>query len=603
MKLNNLLGRNVKNMERKIGKVIGINGPVVRANNMTGFGMREMVIVGKNKLIGEIIALEGDNAIIQIYEETEGTQVGEDVEGTGNQLSVKLGPGIISNMFDGIERPLIAINKAYGEYIPTGIGLMSIDVTKLWDVKIIVKVGDVLKAGDIYATVDETKAFTHKIMVPPNLSGKVVSTKPSGKYNIEEEVVVIEKDGVKTGLKLYQEWPVRVKRPTISRKPISIPLSTGQRIIDTLFPIAKGGTAAIPGGFGTGKTVLQHQFAKWCDADIIIYIGCGERGNEMVDVLDEFPKLVDPRTGNPLMERTALIANISNMPVAAREASIYTGITLAEYYKDMGYHVAVMADSTSRWAEALREISGRLEDMPAEEGYPAYLSSRLAEFYERAGYFVNLNGTEGSITVVGAVSPSGGDLSEPVTQNTKRYVTTFLNLDKNLAYERHFPAVNWNLSYSGYVSALKDWYEKNISKEFLNLRTKMFNLLAEENKLMEIVKLVGDDVLSDTQKLILKTSRIIKVAFLQQNSFDETDSSVPLEKQYRMLKIIVDTFYEAASKALKKGAPMSSVEKSEIFEDLFKMKYNIPNNDFSRFDSLEEEITTYYNELCEKYND
>ena len=590
-------------MERKTGKVIGINGPVVKANNMTGFGMREMVIVGKNKLIGEIIALEGDNAVIQIYEETEGTQVGEDVEGTGNQLSVKLGPGIIGNMFDGIERPLIAINKAYGEYIPTGIGLMSIDETKLWDTQIIVKAGEVLKPGDVYATVDETSSFKHKIMVPPSLKGKVISVKPSGKYNIEEEVVVIENEGVKTGLKLYQEWPVRVKRPTTSRKPISIPLSTGQRIIDTLFPIAKGGTAAIPGGFGTGKTVLQHQFAKWCDADIIIYIGCGERGNEMVDVLDEFPKLVDPRTGNPLMERTALIANISNMPVAAREASIYTGITLAEYYKDMGYHVAVMADSTSRWAEALREISGRLEDMPAEEGYPAYLSSRLAEFYERAGYFLNLNGSEGSITVVGAVSPSGGDLSEPVTQNTKRYVTTFLNLDKNLAYERHFPAVNWNLSYSGYVGALKNWYEENISKEFLDLRAKMFNLLAEENKLMEIVKLVGDDVLSDTQKLILKTSRIIKVAFLQQNSFDETDSSVPLEKQYRMLKIIVDTFYEAASEAVRKGASMSSVEDSNIFESLNKMKYNIPNDDFSKFDSLEKEITTYYKELCEKYKD
>ena len=588
-------------MERKKGKVIGINGPVVKANNMTGFTMREMVIVGENKLIGEIIALENDNAVIQIYEETEGTKVGEDVEGTGSQLSVKLGPGIIGNMFDGIERPLIAINQKYGEYIPTGIGLMSIDETKLWDVQITVKQEDILKPGDIYATVDETKSFKHKVMVPPSLSGKVVSVKPSGKYNIEEEVVVIEKDGVKTGLKLYQEWPVRVKRPSASRKPISIPLSTGQRIIDTLFPIAKGGTAAIPGGFGTGKTVLQHQFAKWCDADIIVYIGCGERGNEMVDVLDEFPKLIDPRNGNPLMERTALIANISNMPVAAREASIYTGITLAEYYRDMGYHVAVMADSTSRWAEALREISGRLEDMPAEEGYPAYLSSRLAEFYERAGYYENLNGTEGSITVVGAVSPSGGDLSEPVTQNTKRYVTTFLNLDKNLAYERHFPAVNWNVSYSGYVSLLREWYEKNLSKEFLDLRTKMFNLLAEENKLMEIVKLVGDDVLSDTQKLILRTSRIIKVAFLQQNSFDATDSSVPLEKQYRMLKVIVNTFYDSALEALKKGVPMSSIENADIVDNLNKMKYNIPNNDFSKVDSLENEITKYYKDLCEKY--
>jgi len=588
-------------MENKTGKVIGINGPVVRADNMTGFTMREMVIVGKNKLIGEIIALEGDIAVLQIYEETEGMQVGEDVLGTGNLLSVKLGPGIISNMFDGIQRPLLAINEMSPGYIPTGIGLISIDETKLWDTEITVKVGDKLNQGDVYATVDETRAFKHKIMVPPNVSGTVVKVLPNGRYNIEEEVVIIEEEGKQTGLKLYQVWPVRNKRPAKTRKPIDIPLSTGQRIIDTLFPIAKGGTAAIPGGFGTGKTVLQHQFAKWCDADIIIYIGCGERGNEMVDVLNEFPKLIDPKTGNPLMERTALIANISNMPVAAREASIYTGITLAEYYRDMGYHVAVMADSTSRWAEALREISGRLEDMPAEEGYPAYLSSRLAEFYERAGYFVNLNNTEGSITVVGAVSPSGGDLSEPVTQNTKRYVTTFLNLDKNLAYERHFPAVNWNVSYSGYVGLLKDWYEKNLSKEFLDLRTKMFNLLAEENKLMEIVKLVGDDVLSDTQKLILKTSRVIKVAFLQQNSFDDVDSSVPLQKQYKMLKVIVDTFYESALKAVKIGAPMSSVEKPEIFESLFKMKYNVSNDEFSKIDEIEKEIITYYNDLCDKY--
>lgn len=587
-------------MENKKGTIIAINGPVVKASGMGNFQMREMVTVGSKKLIGEVIILEDEIGTIQVYEETSGLKTGEEVTSTGRPLSLKLGPGIIGSIFDGIERPLTKIDEISHGYIPEGIGLLSLDEEKIWDVEMTAKLGDELKGGDVYATVQETPVIKHKIMVPPDVEGKVVEVKPSGKYNIEERVIKLEKNGNVTELPLYQMWPVRTPRPISERKRITIPLVTGQRVIDTFFPLAKGGTTAIPGGFGTGKTMTQHQLAKWCDANIIIYVGCGERGNEMTEVLEEFPKLVDPKTGKALMNRTALIANTSNMPVAAREASIYTGITIAEYFRDMGYDVAVMADSTSRWAEALREISGRLEEMPAEEGYPAYLPSRLAEFYERAGYVENLNGTEGSISVIGAVSPAGGDFSEPVTQNTKRFVSTFIGLDKKLAYARHYPAINWLTSYTGYVNALKDWYEENVAPDMMDLRAKMLKLLFEENRLQEIVKLVGEDVLPDDQRLVLEISKIIKVGFLQQNAFHESDTYVPLNKQYRMLKII-DELYDNALKAVKAGIPISQVRNKELFDNITRMKYTIPNDDLSGIDDLEKQLTDYYTELLQKY--
>lgn len=589
-------------MKKVTGIITGINGPVVKAEKMTGFTMREMVMVGKKKLIGEIIILEGDNATIQVYEETSGLKIGEDVVSTGRPLSLKLGPGIIGNIFDGIERPLININNMSYGFIPEGIGLISIDDTVLWDVEIVVKPGDMLNSGDVYAEVQETPLIRHKLLVPPGTKGVVVEAEKSGKYNIEKVVVKLREDEeeILSELKLYQVWPVRVPRPTSNRKPISIPLVTGQRILDSFFPIAKGGTVAIPGGFGTGKTMTQHQLAKWSDADIIVYIGCGERGNEMTEVLEDFPKLIDPKTGMALMNRTVLIANTSNMPVAAREASIYTGITLAEYFRDMGYHVAIMADSTSRWAEALREISGRLEEMPAEEGYPAYLPSRLAEFYERAGYVENLNGTEGSITVIGAVSPAGGDFSEPVTQNTKRFVSAFLGLDKKLAYARHYPAINWLTSYSGYIQMLKEWYEDNVAPDMMDLRSKMLRLLSEENKLQEIVKLVGEDVLPDDQRLILEVAKILKVAFLQQNAYHAEDTYVPLKKQYKMLKLI-ETLYDYALKNVKKGVAISQIIDKDIFEAVYKIKYNVPNDDLSGIDAIEDKIVKHYDTMYERY--
>jgi V/A-type H+/Na+-transporting ATPase subunit A len=582
------------------GKIIGVNGPVIKAEHMQGFKMREMVMVGHKKLIGEIIILEEDYATIQVYEETSGLKLGEAVISTGKPLSLKLGPGILGNIFDGIERPLVKINEMCNGFIPEGIGLISLDEEKLWEVNITVKLGDKLKEGDVYAQVQETAAIRHKVMVPSGASGIVTAVKESGKYNIETTVVILTDGTRKQELKLYQYWSVREPRSVKEKKTIFKPLITGQRIIDIFFPLAKGGTCAIPGGFGTGKTMTQHQLAKWSDADIIVYIGCGERGNEMTEVLEDFPKLIDPRTNLPLMNRTVLIANTSNMPVAAREASIYTGITLAEYYRDMGYHVAIMADSTSRWAEALREISGRLEEMPAEEGYPAYLPSRIAEFYERAGYVENLNGTEGSVTVIGAVSPAGGDFSEPVTQNTKRFVSAFLGLDKKLAYARHYPAINWLSSYSGYLPLLKDWYEENIAEDIFSLRSKMLKLLYEENELLEIVKLVGEDVLPDDQRLVIEVAKCLKIAFLQQNAYNAVDTYVPLEKQYKMLKVI-EALYNYGSKAVKLGAPISVVVNKELMEKLYKMKYNIPNENPCLIDELEKELASFFNKLIEKY--
>ena len=584
----------------KLGTIVGINGPVIKGTGMSDFKMREMVMVGDKKLIGEIITLDGDLATVQVYEETSGLKVGEKIFSTKMPLSLKLGPGIIGNIFDGIERPLKKINEIYYGFIKEGIGLITIDEEKKWDVNITAKVGQELKSGDIYATIKETPVITHKLMVPPNVSGIVTFVKENGEYTIEENIVTLKNKDKVYDLKMYQRWPVRVPRPVKNRKRLDIPLITGQRILDSFFPIAKGGTVAIPGGFGTGKTMTQHQLAKWSDADIIVYIGCGERGNEMTEVLEDFPKLIDPKTNTSLMNRTVLIANTSNMPVAAREASIYTGITIAEYFRDMGYHVAIMADSTSRWAEALREISGRLEEMPAEEGYPAYLPSRIAEFYERAGYTENLNGTEGSVTVIGAVSPAGGDFSEPVTQNTKRFVSAFLSLDRKLAYARHYPAINWLTSYSGYVPMLKDWYDDNVSLDMMDLRGKMLKILFEENKLQEIVKLVGEDVLPDDQRLILEVAKMLKVGFLQQNAYHKDDTYVPIEKQYRMLKVI-DLLYEKAYKCVKAGSPISKIKNVDIFEKIYKIKYNVSNDNLEKIDLLEEEISNYYDKLMNKY--
>lgn len=582
--------------------IIYVNGPVVKADHMEDFMVREMVMVGEKKLIGEIISLEKSLGTIQVYEETSGLRIGEKVQGTEKPLSLKLGPGIIGNIFDGIERPLSKIYEKGFKFIPEGMGLISIDEKKSWDMEIMVKPGDILKPGKIFANVQETSIVVHKIMVPPGIKGKVVSAVKSGSYTISDTLVVLNEDGKKYELKMYQEWPIRQPRPVAQRMPIEKLLVTGQRVIDTFFPLAKGGTAGIPGGFGTGKTITQHQLAKWSDADIIVYIGCGERGNEMTEVLEDFPKLKDPNTGNPLMDRTVLIANTSNMPVAAREASIYTGITIAEYFRDMGYNVAVMADSTSRWAEALREIAGRLEEMPAEEGYPAYLASRLAEFYERAGYFKNLNGTEGSITVIGAVSPAGGDFSEPVTQSTKRIVGAFLALDRELAHARHFPSINWLSSYSGYISMLRDWFKQNVASDMIKLRSKMMKILQEENKLMDIVKLVGEDVLPDDQRVILEIARIIKIGYLQQNAYHPQDFYTDLPCQYSMLKII-SKLYDRAYSCVKKGIPLSKIKNEKLFSDIIMMKYNAAEAKSKLFPEFINRIDHYYDSVESMYEE
>jgi V/A-type H+-transporting ATPase subunit A len=590
---------NEENKEK--GIISAINGPVIKGKNMTTFKMREMVTVGTQRLIGEVIVLEGDVGTIQVYEETEGLKTGEEITPTGRPLSLKLGPGMLKNMFDGIQRPLEKIQEISPIFIPEGIGLLSIDDKKLWPAVITVKPGDQLLAGSIFGTVQETEVIQNRLLVPPNVSGTVVDVVPDGSYTIEDVLVTVrDTKNELHELKMAHEWPVRTPRPNAYRRETLVPLITGQRVIDIFFPIAKGGTAAIPGGFGTGKTMTQHQLAKWSDADIIVYIGCGERGNEMTEVIEDFPKLIDPRSGKSIMERTVLIANTSNMPVAAREASIYTGVTIAEYYRDMGYDVAMMADSTSRWAEALREISGRLEEMPAEEGYPAYLPSRIAEFYERAGSIETLGGDDGSITIIGAVSPAGGDFSEPVTENTKRFVNVFLALDKSLAYARHYPAINWLESYSGYIKILSDWYEDNVAADCISLRNKMLELMYEENKLQEMVMLVGEDVLPDDQRWVLEIAKIIKVGYLQQNAYNKDDTYVPLEKQYAMLKAI-EYLYERGREGLKLGIPTSRLKNLDIFSQFIKMKYTIPNDDLSGIDKLKDEIDQYFEVLFKKY--
>lgn len=570
--------------------IFGINGPVVTVKGSTTLSMSEMVYVGHQKLVGEVIGLTREMTTIQVYEETTGLKPGEPVYSTGGPISVTLGPGIITNIFDGIERPLTAIEAASGAFISRGANVSALDEEKEWEVTVLVKEGDELQGGDIYATCPETVVVTHKVMVPPNLRGKVVSCVPNGMYKVNDTIVTLrDEDGDTHELTLCQRWPIRLPRPVSERLPAVRPLITGQRVIDTMFPIAKGGAAAIPGGFGTGKTMTQHQLAKWCDADIIIYVGCGERGNEMTQVVSEFSELMDPKSGRPLMDRTILIANTSNMPVAAREASIYTGITLAEYYRDMGYHTALMADSTSRWAEALREISGRLEEMPGDEGFPAYLPSRLSEFYERAGYVQTLGGKEGSISVIGAVSPQGSDFSEPVTQNTKRFTRCFWALDKSLAYERHYPAINWNTSYSEYVNDLSKWYAENVGENFMKYREEISAILVEENSLMEIVKLIGSDVLPDDQKLTIEIARVIRVGFLQQNAFHQEDTYVPMEKQMRMMEVILHLYHKCQS-VVALQVPISKIIALGLFDKLVKMKYDIPNDKLELFDGYKQEI-------------
>lgn len=584
----------------KTGIIYGINGPVVYLKGDSGFQMSEMVYVGEQKLVGEVIALRKDTTTVQVFEETTGLKPGAAVTSAGGPISVTLGPGILNNIFDGIQRPLSEIARQSGKYISRGVSVSSLDTEHLWDVKVTVSEGQQVSGGAVIAETQETHSIVHKSMVPPNIKGTVKRVVPDGKYTILDPIVTLElEDGTEKELTLCQKWPIRVPRPTLHRYPASVPLITGQRILDTMFPIAKGGTAAVPGGFGTGKTMTQHQIAKWSDADIIVYIGCGERGNEMTQVLEEFGELKDPRTGNPLMDRTALIANTSNMPVAAREASIYTGLTLAEYYRDMGYDVAIMADSTSRWAEALRELSGRLEEMPAEEGFPAYLASRLSAFYERAGMMQNLNGSEGSVSIIGAVSPQGGDFSEPVTQNTKRFVRCFWGLDKSLAYARHFPAIHWLTSYSEYLTDLAPWYTEHVNKNFIDLRNQIMALLNQESSLMEIVKLIGSDVLPDDQKLVLEIARVIRLGFLQQNAFHPDDTCVPMEKQYKMMETILYLYRKCRALVLM-GMPMSVLKEDNIFEKVIAIKYDVPNSKPELFDTYIQAIDTFYDKVLEK---
>ena len=584
----------------KTGVISGINGPIVHVKDNPGFTMNEMVYVGHDNLVGEVIGLKAGDTIIQVYEETAGIRPGELVTGTGAPVSVTLAPGILTNIFDGIERPLSEIAKTGGAYISRGVNVSALDTEKKWQTHMTVKKGDRVYGGTIIAEVPETPAILHKVMVPPDKEGYVLDVAEDGEYTISDPLVTIQHlDGSEETLTMTQKWPIRVARPTAKRFPATKPLVTGQRILDTLFPLAKGGTAAIPGGFGTGKTMTQHQIAKWSDANIIIYIGCGERGNEMTQVLEEFSELIDPKTGNPLMDRTTLIANTSNMPVAAREASLYSGLTLAEYYRDMGYHVAIMADSTSRWAEALRELSGRLEEMPAEEGFPAYLASKLSAFYERAGMMQNLNGTEGSVTIIGAVSPQGGDFSEPVTQNTKRFVRCFWGLDKNLAYARHFPAISWLTSYSEYLNDLGSWYTENVDKKFVDYRNQIVYLLSQESSLMEIVKLIGGDVLPDDQKLILEIAKVIRVGFLQQNAFHKDDTCVPMEKQFKMMEIIL-YLYRKSRSLISMGMPMSVLKEDPIFDQVIAIKYDVPNDNLALLDDYKKKIDAFYEGVMER---
>ncbi len=570
------------------GRIVWVSGPAVRADGMAAAKMYETVTVGNAKLIGEVIRLTGDVAFIQVYESTSGLTPGEPVVGTGNPLSVLLGPGIIGQIYDGIQRPLKELSKKSGSFIGRGIVTTPVDMTKKYHFIPTASVGDSIESGNIIGTVKETDLIDHGIMVPPNHpGGKITDIVSEGDYDLETEIATVEKDGQKSPLKMYHRWPVRTPRPYKARYDPTVPLLTGQRVIDTFFPIAKGGTGSIPGAFGTGKTVTLHQIAKWADSQVVVYIGCGERGNEMTEVLVEFPHLKDPRTGKPLMDRTVLVANTSNMPVAAREASIYTGVTIAEYYRDMGKDVVLVADSTSRWAEALREMSGRLEEMPAEEGYPSYLASRLAEFYERAGR-VKAQGSpqrDGSVTLVGAVSPSGGDFTEPVTTHTMRFIKTFWALDAKLAYSRHYPSINWMNSYSGYLADVAKWWSKNIGEDWLALRSEVYGVLQREDTLKEIVRLLGPEALPDEEKLILEVARMIKIGILQQNSFDDVDTYCSPEKQYRLLEMQVE-FYRRGQQVLKEGATLVDIRAMPIISSILKARMSIKDDEMPKFATL-----------------
>jgi V/A-type H+-transporting ATPase subunit A len=574
------------------GRIVWVSGPAVRADGMSEAKMYETVTVGNSKLVGEVIRLTGDVAFIQVYESTSGLKPGEPVLGTGNPLSVLLGPGIIGQLYDGIQRPLRELSKASGSFIGRGITTTPVDMTKKYHFVPTVNNGDEISAGNVIGTVQETDLIDHSIMVPPNHpGGKISNIVSEGDYDLETELATVEKDGQNVPLKMYHKWPVRKPRPYLKRYDATVPLLTGQRVIDTFFPIAKGGTGSIPGAFGTGKTVTLHQIAKWADSQVVVYIGCGERGNEMTEVLVEFPHLKDPRSGKPLMDRTVLVANTSNMPVAAREASIYTGVTIAEYYRDMGKDVVLVADSTSRWAEALREMSGRLEEMPAEEGYPSYLASRLAEFYERAGR-VRANGSpdrDGSVTLIGAVSPSGGDFTEPVTTHTMRFIKTFWALDAKLAYSRHYPSINWMNSYSGYLGDIAKWWSENISEEWFGIRNEAYGILQREDTLKEIVKLLGPDALPDEEKLILEIARMVKIGLLQQNSFDDVDTYCSPEKQFKLLKLVVD-FYKQGQQSLKEGTPLSSIRELPVVTSLLKARMDIKDDEMPKLDKLENDM-------------
>lgn len=573
------------------GSVIRVAGPVVEAKGLQDSVMHEMVEVGVDGLIGEIIRLEGEYATIQVYQPTTGLKLNEPVLGTGSPLSVELAPGLVGNVFDGIQRPLEAIRELTGAFIKQARGVTALNREKKWTFNPTAKIGAKLIGGDILGTVQETDLVEHRVMVPIGLQGKLTSIAAKGDYTIVETIATIESDGKNVDVQMLQRWPVRTPRPHTKRLFATAPLITGQRVIDTFFPIAKGGSAAIPGPFGAGKTVTQQQLAKWSDANIVIYVGCGERGNEMVDVLDSFPKLLDPTTGHPLMERTILVANTSNMPVSAREASIYTGITLAEYYRDMGYAVALMADSTSRWAEALREVSGRLEEMPAEEGFPSYLPSRLAEFYERTGVVETLGQDDrtGSICAIGAVSPPGGDFSEPVTQHTKRFTRVFWALDAELADARHYPSINWMASYSGYIADLAGWWHSNVDEKWNGYREEAMRILQAEDELKNIVKLVGPEALPDKQRLILETARTLRIAFLQQNALDAIDTYCSPKKQFKMLKIIVD-FHRLADSVVSKGVPIFKITELPVMEDIMRMKNSIPNDQLEKLNDVEKKM-------------
>ena len=581
------------------GKIIWVSGPAVKADGMSSAKMYETVEVGDLKLIGEVIRLTGDIAFIQVYESTSGLKPGETVKGTGQPLSVLLGPGVIGKIYDGIQRPLDEIAKKSGSFIGRGVATTPVDLKKKYKFVPAVKIGDEIGAGSVLGFVEETPLLNHSILVPPDhRGGKITDLAKETELDVEQVVAVSAKSGSKIELRMHHKWPVRKPRPYVERYDPSVPLITGQRIIDTYFPIAKGGTGAIPGGFGTGKTVTLHQIAKWADSKVVVYIGCGERGNEMTEVLVEFPHLIDPRSGRPLMERTVLVANTSNMPVAAREASIYTGVTIAEYYRDMGFDVVLVADSTSRWAEALREMSGRLEEMPAEEGYPSYLASRLAEFYERAGRVKALGSPErsGSVTIVGAVSPSGADFTEPVTTHTIRFIKTFWALDTRLAYSRHYPSINWMQSYSGYLEDVAKWWKQNVSEEWYNLRAESYHILQREDTLKEIVRLLGPEALPDEEKLVLEVARMIKIGILQQNSFDKVDTYCSPQKQLKQVSLMVQ-FYKNAQRVLKEGVSLVDIRAMPIITSLLKAKFEITDEEVSKLTELEKTMADQFSKL------